>query len=114
LSTCGCAPAQPTLDNEDFRYFRFAFSNIDDSWEPDKQRARRTFEACVALSRQYRLLTEYTLVCEHWLARTFKRDYARLDELVPAAHWAGPAVAAETRHAAPVPHPNRKAGTKPH
>jgi hypothetical protein len=70
--------------------FRFAFSNIDDSWEPDKQRARRAFESCVALSRQYRLLTDYTLVCEHWLARTFKRDYARLDELVPSAHWGAP------------------------
>jgi len=29
-----------------------------------------------------------TLVCEHWLARNYRGDYARLDELVPSADWA--------------------------
>lgn len=69
---------------------RYAYSNIDDSWEPDKQRARHAFETCVALSRQHRLLTEYTLVCEHWLARTFRSEDWQLDELVPTAHWGAP------------------------
>lgn len=77
------------------------YSNVADSWEPDKQRARRAFEAGVAVSRQYRLLTEYTLVCEHWLARTFSREYSRLDELLPSAHWRASSLAAATRHTPP-------------
>jgi len=66
------------------------YGTFDDSWEPDKQRARDAFETCIALSRQHRLLTEYTRLCEHWLARTYKHDYAELDELVPTAHWGAP------------------------
>jgi hypothetical protein len=65
------------------------YGNLGDSWEPDQQRARSAFETGVALSRRYRLLTEYTLICEHWLADTFRRQYATLDELVPSADWGG-------------------------
>jgi hypothetical protein len=66
------------------------YGNLGDSWEPDLRRARNAFDACLALSRKYRLLTAYTLVCEHGLARSFQREHARLDELVPTAHWGAP------------------------
>jgi hypothetical protein len=66
------------------------FGNLDASWEPDLRRARNAFEVCLALSRKYRLLTEYTLECEHGLARSFRPNHAKLDELVPTAHWGAP------------------------
>jgi hypothetical protein len=73
---------------DEFRAIRYG--TFDDPWEPDKQRARGALETCIALSRQHRLLTEYTLRCERWLARTYKHDYAELDELTPSARWGAP------------------------
>lgn len=69
---------------------RVAYSSLDDVWQPDKQRARAAFEVCIALSRRYRLLSEYTLRCEHWLARNYAPEYQLLDELMPTAHWTTP------------------------
>jgi tetratricopeptide (TPR) repeat protein len=63
------------------------YGTLDDPWEPDRRRARAAFDACLALSRKYRLLTEYTLVCEGWLARNFRSDYSSQEELMPVAHW---------------------------
>jgi hypothetical protein len=64
------------------------YGTFDDSWEPDRQRARSAFEACIALSRKYRVLSEYTLACESWLAQNFRSDHASEEELMPTAHWA--------------------------
>lgn len=79
--TCGSAC-------DEFRALRY--STFDNSWEQDKQRARSALEVGVALSRRYRLVTEHTLVCEQRLAKAFRSEYRRLDELVPAAHWGAP------------------------
>jgi hypothetical protein len=63
------------------------YGTFDDSWAPAQQLARSAFEACITLSRKYRLVSEYTLVCENWLAENYRAQYSRLDEYLPTADW---------------------------
>lgn len=70
------------------------YGTFDSPDEPYKQLARSAFEAGIALSRQQRFVTEYTLMCERWLARNYRSAYAGFDELVPPADWAAPAAQA--------------------
>lgn len=77
--SCGSACYEPRN-----AYYHYDF---DDSWEPYKHRARDAFEVAVAISRQHHFVTEYTLVCERWLARNYRSEYAALDELFPSPDW---------------------------
>jgi len=78
----------PSCDGLRSSYYPGTF---DDPWEPYKHRARDAFEAGIALSRQHRLVTEHTLVCERWLARNYRSEYAAFDELFPSPDWRPPA-----------------------
>ena len=63
------------------------YGTFDSPDEPYKQLARSAFEVGIALSRQHQFVTEYTLICERWLARNYRGQYASFDELVPSADW---------------------------
>jgi hypothetical protein len=61
---------------------RFYFGG-DEPYVGPMATARAAFEACVAMSRRYQVLSEETLACEHWLAERYRQDYQQLDELFP-------------------------------
>ena len=63
------------------------YGTFDDAWEPDRRLARGAFEVCVGLSREQRVLSEYTLTCEQWLAQNYRFEYQHHDELFPTAGW---------------------------
>jgi hypothetical protein len=66
------------------------YSSLGEVGDREKERAREAFERCVSVSREHRILTEDTLVCEEWLGTAYRGEFPRPDELTPYADMRAP------------------------
>ncbi|MBI4955328.1 MAG: hypothetical protein HY908_25115 [Myxococcales bacterium] len=52
---------------------------------PQRERARRAYEVCLATSAAEQFFDEHTRACERWLSQEYPNEYHLVDELRPAA-----------------------------
>jgi tetratricopeptide (TPR) repeat protein len=65
------------------------YEALDRASEPQKLRARSAFEGCLAQSVTHQYFDAFSRACEVWLAKTYKDQYHRIDELRAAADHPG-------------------------
>ncbi len=60
------------------------YEAIDKASEPQRQRAKQAYEACLSYSSKYEYFDEHSRTCEVWLSRNYATQYHAIDELAGA------------------------------
>lgn len=75
----------PEQLREEYERSRHYYSSLGDPLDPLRAQAKNAFELAVALSRDYRIYNENTLLAERWLAKNYPAEHHMLNELTPRA-----------------------------
>jgi tetratricopeptide (TPR) repeat protein len=62
---------------------------LDDASEPDRQRAKGAFRACLDYSVRYQFFDDQARSCERWLSKNYATEYHAVDELRASPSWIG-------------------------
>ena len=73
------APIPDTI-KKDYELRTAYYGALDDASEPQKKVARGAFETCLGYSVKHQYFDEFSRECEKWLAKTYKTEYALIDE----------------------------------
>jgi tetratricopeptide (TPR) repeat protein len=65
------------------------YEALDRASEPQKQRAKAAFEACLKYAVNFQFFDGYSRSCEVWLSANYKGEYHQLDELRGAPVFSG-------------------------